>query len=115
MRHLKKSRKFHRESSQRKALLKSLATSLVLHGKIRTTEAKAKELRPVVERMVSRARHKEAHASRLLARTLAPSVVKKLMDDIAPKYKERQGGYTRIVKLGQRASDGSHMAQIEFV
>ena len=115
MRHLKKSRKFHRERGQRKALMKSLVTALVLHGKIRTTEAKAKELRPAVEKMVSRARVKTPYAVRQVRRTLADHVAKKLFDEVAPKYRERHGGYTRIVKLGARRSDGSQMAQIEFV
>jgi len=115
MRHLKKTRKFHRESGQRKALIKSLATALVLHGHIHTTEAKAKELRPYIEKMISKARLKTPHTLGLIRKTLAPAVARKLFDEIAPKYKERGGGYTRIVKMGPRASDSSRMAQIEFV
>ncbi len=115
MRHLKKSRKFHRESGQRKALMKSLATALISHKRIVTTNAKAKELRPAIEKMVSKARVKTIHAVRLARKTLAGETTRKLFDEIAPKYKERKGGYTRITKLGQRKSDGSQMAQIEFV
>ncbi|MBI1755413.1 50S ribosomal protein L17 [Candidatus Azambacteria bacterium] len=115
MRHLKKARKFHRETGQRKALMKSLATALILHDRIRTTEAKAKELRPMIEKMISKARVKSLTTVRFIRKTLAAEVAQKLFDEIAPKYKERKGGYTRIIKLGQRRSDGSHMAQIEFI
>lgn len=115
MRHLKKGRKFHRAQGPRKALMKSLVTALILHGKIKTTEAKAKELRPAIEKMVSKARKKTPHTLRMVRKTLAPMVAKKLFDEIGPKYKERKGGYTRIIKLGQRKSDSSSMAQIEFV
>lgn len=115
MRHLKKSRKFHRERDQRKALMKSLVTALVSHGRIRTTEAKAKELRPAMEKMISKARVKTPRAIQLARKMLAPAIARKLFDEIAPKYRERKGGYTRIIKLGMRTSDGSKMAQIEFV
>ncbi|MEK7494062.1 MAG: 50S ribosomal protein L17 [Patescibacteria group bacterium] len=115
MKHLNKVRKFHREADQRRALLKALITALITNGKIKTTEAKAKELRPRIEKMVSKAKVKDINTIRLIRRTLAESVTKKLFDEVAPKYKERAGGYTRIVKLGQRKSDGSKMAQIEFV
>ena len=115
MKHLNKVRKFHRETDQRRALLKALITALITNGKIKTTEAKAKEVRPRIEKMVSKAKVKDVNAIRFIRRTRAESVTKKLFDEVAPKYKERPGGYTRIVKLGQRKSDGSKMAQIEFV
>ncbi len=115
MKHLNKTRKFHREAGQRKALLKALITALITNGKIKTTEAKAKEMRPRIEKMISKAKTKDMNAMRLIRQTLAESVTKKLFDEVAIKYKERNGGYTRIVKLGQRRSDGSKIAQIEFV
>ncbi len=94
-----------RPKSQRRALLKSLATSLFLHEKMQTTEAKAKEIRMSAEKMITRAK----------TGTLSPVVLKKLMEEIAPKYKTRQGGYTRITKMGPRKSDGARMAIIELV
>lgn len=115
MKHLKKTRKFHREAGQRKALLKALITALITNGKIKTTEAKAKELRPRIEKMISKAKTKDVNAMRIIRRTLAESVTKKLFNEVAAKYTDRNGGYTRVVKLGQRRSDGSKMAQIEFV
>ncbi|MBI5913095.1 50S ribosomal protein L17 [Candidatus Azambacteria bacterium] len=115
MKHLNKTRKFHRETGQRAALLKALMTALITNGKIKTTEAKAKEVRPRIEKMVSKAKVKDINTVRLIRRTFAENVTKKLFDEVAVKYKERNGGYTRIVKLGQRRSDGSEMAQIEFV
>ena len=116
MRHLKKNRKFGREKNQRKALLRSLATSLILYGKIRTTEAKARELRPFIEKVVTRGKSDTMHSRRILVSRLGgKTALAKLMKDIAPKYKERNGGYTRIIKLPSRASDRSPMAAIEFV
>lgn len=115
MKHLNKVRKFHRETGQRRALLKALITALIVNGTIKTTEAKAKELRPQIEKMVSKAKIKNINTVRLIRKTLAESVTKKLFDEVAVKYKDRNGGYTRVVKLGQRKSDGSKMAQIEFV
>ena len=115
MKHLNKIRKFHRETGQRRALLKALITALIMNGKIKTTEAKAKEVRPRIEKMVSKAKVKNINTMRFIRRTLAESATKKLFDEVAVKYKESNGGYTRIVKLGQRRSDGSKIAQIEFV
>ncbi|MEK7067154.1 MAG: 50S ribosomal protein L17 [Patescibacteria group bacterium] len=115
MRHLNKQKKFHRETDQRRALAKALLTALISHGKIKTTEAKAKWLRPKIEKMVTRAKIKNVNNTRLLRKTLAEKPTKTLFDDIAVKYKERSGGYTRVIKLGQRKSDGSKMAIIEFV
>ncbi len=106
---------FSRPKNQRVALWKSLATSLFTHEKIQTTEAKAKELRGVAERMVTRAKNNSLANRRILAQTLSPKVLKKLVDEIAPKYKERQGGYTRIIKMGPRKSDGARMAIIELI
>jgi len=95
--------------------MKALATALIVNGKIKTTEAKAKELRPQIEKIVSKAKNKNVHSVRLVRKVLAEKVTNKLFNDVAAKYKDRQGGYTRIVKLGQRKSDGSKMAQIEFI
>lgn len=115
MRKRNKGRKFGRKSDQRKALLRSLARALFLSGKIRTTEAKAKEVRLIVEKMITKAKKGGLANSRLLARDLSPDVVKKLIEEIAPQYKERSGGYVRIIKLGQRQIDGSRMAIIELI
>lgn len=115
MRKRKKGKKFGRKAEQRKALLKGLASSLILHKKIKTTEAKAKELRRFVEPLVSKAKIGDLHRRRLVRKWLTAPVTKKLFDEIGPSYKERPGGYTRITKLPPRVSDGARMATIEFV
>ncbi len=116
MRHHRQNRKFGRERGQRRALLKSLALSLIMHKKITTTEAKAKELRPYVEKLVTRAKIKTLASRRILTARLGVSKgVKELMNALGPKYDKRAGGFTRIVKLPRRLSDGSAMAVIEFV
>lgn len=116
MRHHNKNRKFGRETGQRHALLRSLARSLILRGRIRTTEAKAKSLRPVVEKMITAARRGDLAARRLAAARLAsPAATKVLLETIAPRYASRAGGYTRIVKLPPRTVDRAKMALIEFV
>ena len=116
MRHHDNIRKFGRERGQRNALLKSLALALVVHKKITTTEAKAKELRPFVEKLVTRAKIKTLASRRLLTSRLGSGEgIKELIDNLAPKYEKRAGGYTRIVKLPRRQSDGAAMAVIEFI
>jgi large subunit ribosomal protein L17 len=110
-----KGRKLHRETGQRKALLKTLASSLVLREKIETTEAKAKELSSFIEKKITKAKLGTLAARREMARFFAPKIVKKLMDEIAPLYKNQQGGYTRIIKTGPRSSDGSKMAIMELL
>lgn len=115
MRKRKKGRKLSRKGDQRKALLRSLARSFFLKEKIKTTEAKAKELAPIVEKQINRAKTADLHSRRLLGRYLSVKTVKKLIEEIGPKYKDRKGGYTRIIKLGQRKSDGAWMAIIELV
>jgi large subunit ribosomal protein L17 len=116
MRHHNSSRKFGRETGQRNALMRGLALSLVLRGKIRTTEAKAKELRPFIEKLITKGKDGSLGSRRLvIARLNSESGATKIMDKIAPQYKERAGGYTRITKLPTRMSDGAKMAQIEFV
>lgn len=116
MRHGNHNRKFGRETGQRQALLNSLAENLIKHGRIETSEAKAKELRPFVEKLITRARVDTLANRRLLISRLGTEArAKKLIADIAPRYKDRQGGYTRIVKLPRRLSDGSPQAIIELV
>jgi len=115
MKHHNKNRKFGRSSQQRKALLRSLARSLVMHERIETTEAKAKEVQPMVERMVTRARSGSLLARRYTGSMLGDDMGKKLITEIAPRYSDRSGGYTRVVKLAPRASDSARMAIIEFV
>ena len=115
MRKRKKGKKFGRVKEQRKALLRSLASSLVLHKKIKTTEAKAKELRRFIEPLVTKAKAGDLHKRRQVRSYLSDEITKKLFSEIAPLYKDRPGGYTRIIKLTQRMSDGARMAIIEFV
>ena len=109
-------RKLGRDSSARKALLRSIVTSLFQHERIETTEAKAKELRKMAEKMLTLAKRGDLHARRqVLAYLMDEDVVKKLFDEIAPKYKDRQGGYTRIIRLDQRRGDAAQMARIQMV
>jgi len=115
MKHLKAGRKFGRKRNQRKALLKILAGNLIEHGKIQTTEAKAKELRPFIEKMITRAKKGGLFSRRILISRIGVVATKKLMNEIALKYKERAGGYTRIIKTGFRKDDASPLAIIEFV
>ncbi len=116
MRHANHNRKFGRERNARRALLKSLAVALIERGKIKTTTAKAKELRPMVEKLVTRARANTLAGNRLILSRLGKmDAVRKLTKEIAPRYTKRPGGYTRISKLPARVSDGSPMAIIEFV
>lgn len=116
MRHRKVGRKLGRKTGPRRALKSSLATSLVLYEKIVTTEAKAKTIRPVVERMITRAKVKSVHNKQQLTRVLQDKkAVQKLLDVLGPRYKERKGGYTRIIKMARRQGDGALMAQIELV
>ena len=116
MRHQKKNKKFGRKIGPRKALLRSLAESLVIHGAIETTETKAKELRTFIEPLVTTARKGTLADRRTLIDNLyTDKAVKKLFDDIAPKYKERTGGYTKISRVGQRKNDAAMMVRIEFV
>ena len=116
MRHLKSGRKLSRRTNHRKAMLANLAVSLIKNDKIKTTDAKAKEVRPFVEKMVTFAKRGDLHARRIvLARLKDTTAVKKLFDEIGPQYENRFGGYTRIVKLGFRHGDNSPISLIEFV
>jgi len=100
MQHQKKQRKFGRVRKQRVALMNELARSLILYGKIETTEAKAKELRPFIEKLITRSKTNSVFSRRILASRLNnnESIVKKLIEDLGPRYKDRSGGYTRITK-----------------
>ena len=107
-------RKFGRETIQRNALYKALATALVDHGRIETTQAKAKSLVKHMDRLITLAKRHNLNARRELAKQLGEKAVKKMMDEIAGSYVERKGGYTRVIRLGQRKSDGAEMALVEL-
>ena len=117
MRHHNRVRKFGRTKNQKRALLSSLALNLIVREKIKTTEPKAKELRPFIEKLVTRAKNDTVANRRLIVSKLSnrDKEAKKLFEVIAPKYADQKGGYTRILKLGARKSDGANMAIIEFV
>jgi len=116
MRHQKKVAKLGRPSDQRKALLQSLTKAMLINGRIKTTDAKAKELRRVVERLITYGKKNTVHSRRLAYKFIQDrDLVKKLFDDIAPQYANRNGGYTRIVKLGYRDNDNAAVSLIEFV
>lgn len=117
MRHADKNRTLGRTKRGRAALLRGLAISLIKEGKIKTTTAKAKELRPFAERLVTYAKTNSVASRRKASSVLGepqPAVVKKLFDELAPLYKDRQGGYTRVIKMG-RTEAGRDEAVIEFV
>ena len=116
MRHRVKGRKLNRTASHRKATLASLAQALFMEDRIVTTVAKAKELRPYAEKLISKARKGDLHSRREVLKHLKrKDVVDRLMHDVAPSFKDRNGGYTRIVKLGFRKSDAADIALIELV
>jgi large subunit ribosomal protein L17 len=116
MRHQKRGRKLGRDSAHRKALYANLTAELIQHGRIRTTVAKAKEVRPIAEQMITLGKRGDLHARRQAVAFLRQKpIVKSLFDDIAPRYAERPGGYTRIIKLGPRLGDAAEMAYIELV
>ncbi len=117
MRHHDNKRKFGRTKNQRNALMKGLVLAMIAHGRIETTEAKAKELQPMIEKLVTKSNVGTLAARRLVISRLynRSSEAGKLFDTIAPKYKGKSGGYTRISKLPPRLGDGSKMAIIEFI
>lgn len=115
MRKLKQGRKLSRKSDQRKALLRSLASALLLHEKIQTTEAKAKEISRFSEKLISCAKRGDLASRRQLARFFSDKLVKKMIEELGVRYKDRHGGYTRIIKLGPRPSDGAKIVIIELV
>jgi large subunit ribosomal protein L17 len=116
MRHRKSGRKFNRTPSHRKAMFRNMAMAMITHGRIQTTEAKAKELRGVVEKLVTLARRDDLHSRRLAYKALGDHIlVKRLFDEIAPLYRDTPGGYTRVLKLGRpRIGDNAPLALIEF-
>jgi large subunit ribosomal protein L17 len=116
MRHRAKGRQLSRTASHKKATLNNMASSLFKHDRIVTTEAKAKELRPFAERLITLARRGDLHARRLVERRLKDKdVTHKLFAEIGKRFAARPGGYTRIVKLGHRAGDGADVARIELL
>ena len=116
MRHLKQGRKLGRTTAHRKALLRNLATALLVHERSITTEPKAKELRRVADKLVTLGKRGNLHARRQALQVVqSNAVVRKLFDEIAPRFAERQGGYTRILRLGYRPGDAAAMAVIELV
>lgn len=116
MRHRRIGRRFRRTSSHRKAMFQNLNISMIIHGKIKTTLPKAKDLRRVLEPLVTLAKEDNVSKRRLaFARLRDDNAVKKLFNDIAPRYKDRPGGYLRILKCGNRAGDCAPMAIVEFV
>ncbi len=117
-------RKFGRNADHRKAMLRNLATSVILYGRVETTEAKAKDMRSVVDELITLGKRGDLHARRQAAAYIrnvvadeakSQTVLQKLFDEVAPKYKDRNGGYTRVVKTGTRKGDAAPMAYIELV
>ena len=116
MRHNKRNKKLGRTSSHRRAMMRNQIASLIEHGRITTTLAKAKALRPVAEKLVTQGRRDTVAARRLVRKWVADrDLVGKLFDDIAPRFVDRPGGYLRIVKLGHRQGDAAEEAILEFV
>lgn len=116
MRHRKKRKILSRKRNSRNALIKGLVRSLVLNSHIKTTQARAKVIRPIIERLITLAKNPSLHHRRLLIqRSGSIQVADKMIKDIAPKYKDRKGGYTRIMILGPRKGDSAKVARIEFV
>jgi large subunit ribosomal protein L17 len=116
MRHRQTTPKLGRTHSHRNAMLRNMVTDLLRHGRVRTTEPKAKALRPLAERMITLGKRESLHARRQAARVIRDKdVVRKLFDELAPRYAERPGGYTRIIKLPARSGDAADMAMIELV
>jgi large subunit ribosomal protein L17 len=116
MRHGMNNRKLGRVTSHRLAMLRNQIASLLEHGRIKTTLPKAKELRPLAEKLVTRGRTDSVHNRRMVRRDVADQgLIKKLFEEISPRFKERPGGYLRITKLGTRPGDNGEMAILEFI
>ena len=117
MRHQKQRHKLSRDSAHRKALLMNLSKEVIQHERIKTTEAKAKAAKPEIERLITLAKRGDQHARRQAAASLGQDkfIVYRLFEEIGPRYAERQGGYTRILKLGPRPSDSTEMVFLELV
>lgn len=115
MKHHKKNRTFGRDNDQYKALIHSLARSFIIHGGITTTEAKAKELRPFVEKLITTGKKDSLATRRKITAIIGETLSKKVVEEISPRYSTRDGGYTRITKLPLRKNDRAKVAYIEFV
>ena len=119
MRHQKRGRKFNRTASHRKAMMSNLASALILHKRIQTTDAKGKELRGFVERLVTYAKQGDVHSRRLIQKKIkgkrAKQIANILIHNIAPTYENRNGGYTRLIKMNNRNNDNAAVSLIEFV
>jgi len=116
LRHAKTGKKLGRDSAHRKALYANLACSLIEHGRIKTTEAKAKAVKPYAEKMITLGRRGDLHARRqALAELRTQEIVHKLFADVAPRMADRPGGYTRIIKIGHRLGDAAEMVYLELV
>lgn len=116
MRHRKKGKVLDRKVGPRTALLRGLAVSLILYEKMKTTKAKAKTVKPIVERLITRGKENTLAARRYLLKYLyKEAAVKKILEVISPRYKDRKGGYTRIINVGRRQGDGAEIVQIELV
>ncbi len=116
MKHRKKTKILDRAKAPREAMLKNLATSIILYESVKTTEAKAKTVKPMLEKLITRAKVKSVYNKQQLNRVLKDKkATQKMLDVIGPRYKERKGGYCRIIKMSQRQGDGAKMAQIELV
>jgi len=116
MRHRAKGRQLSRTSTHKRAMLNNMATSLFVHGRVITTEAKAKELRPFAEKLITLARRGDLHARRLVERRIKDrETLSRLFGEIGPRFAARPGGYTRILKLGHREGDGADVARIELL
>lgn len=116
MRHRRSGRKFGRDTSSRKAMFRVMVTDLLRHEVIRTTHAKSKEVAPLAEKMVTHGKRGDLHSRRQAASFITDGeVLSKTFDELADRYRERDGGYTRIIKLGKRQGDGAEMALIELV
>jgi large subunit ribosomal protein L17 len=116
MKHRRVGKTLDRNATARRALLRNLATSLVLYEHINTTLAKAKAVRPLVEKLITRGKEKTLANRRELLKTLTvESAVNKILEELGPRYASRKGGYTRIIKLGARKGDGADVAQIQLV
>ncbi len=116
MRHRKKGKILDRKKEPREAMLKNLASSILIYEKVKTTQAKAKAVKSLVEKLISAAKIGDLTARRKLIRALPqPMAIKKAMEVLGARYKDRKGGYTRIVKIGRRQGDGAEIVQIELV
>lgn len=116
MRHRKTKKTLDRKKASREAMLKNLAASVIIYERVKTTKARAKVVRPIVEKLITTGKVNTLQARRKLLNYLPlKNAVNKVLEELGPKYRERKGGYTRIVDLGRRQGDGAEMAQIELV